>query len=83
MNDEKHADGMRGWGRASRHRPPGRTATADSAPGERQRAYLPGPPGDVHTARNATDTWHAEPSATFPPDATSERCFPGDAGSAG
>jgi hypothetical protein len=83
MSSEKPTDGIRRWGRPSRHRPPGRTATADTAQGERQRAHLPGPPGDIHTARSATDTWHADPAATFPPPDTSQRSSPGDAGSSG
>ena len=66
MTAGKHTDGIGGWGRPSRHRPPGRTATADTAQGTRRRANLPGPPGDVHTARPMTDTWHARPFALFP-----------------
>jgi hypothetical protein len=66
MSEDKRTDGIGRWGRPSRHRPPGRTATADTAQGHRQRAHLPGPPGDVHTARNATDTWPAQPSAVIP-----------------
>jgi hypothetical protein len=66
MTDQKRTDGIRPWGRPSRHRPPGRTATADTAQGTRTRANLPGPPGRVHTARTLTDTWHAPHSRQFP-----------------
>lgn len=54
---EGPVDGIGRWGRPSRHRPPGSTATADTAQGARVRRYLPGPPGDVHTSRMSTDTW--------------------------
>ena len=50
-------DGIGGFLRPSRHRPPGHSATADTAQGKRTRRDLPGPPGEVHTARIATDTW--------------------------
>lgn len=53
----KNLDGVGRWGRPSRHRPPGRTATAEAAQGDRRREHAPGPPADIHTARIATDTW--------------------------
>ena len=56
---DKHVDGVGRFGRPSRHRPPGHSATAEAAHGERRRAYLPGPPGEVNTARPDTDTWPA------------------------
>jgi hypothetical protein len=53
----RNLDGVGPPYQKSRHRPPGSTATAESARGSVVRADLPGPPGDIHTARNATDTW--------------------------
>lgn len=54
-------NGIGRWLRPSRHRPDVTTATAESAQGARTRARLPGPPGDIHTARIATDTWPGRP----------------------
>lgn len=83
MREKKHTDGIgRWWGWPSRHRPPRRTATADTAQGERQRAHLPGAPGSLHTARTATDTWHADPSDMFPqgPSSGNAQAPAGDSG---
>lgn len=69
MAEKKNLDGVRGWGRASRHAPPGDSATAEARQGSRARAHLPGPPGDVHTARTATDTWSQDDRhPTIPPN---------------
>lgn len=71
MSEPQRTGGIWSWLRPTRHRPADKTATADTAQGERTRAHLPGPPGDVHTARIATDTWGADPSRVYPrhPDA--------------
>jgi hypothetical protein len=75
-------EGIGRWGRPSRHRPPGHTATAEAAQGERSRSNAPGPPGDLHTARIATDTWPGtapnEPRTAVPagPGAPGERQAP-------
>lgn len=50
-------DGVGAFARPSRHRPSARGVDATSLRGSRRRAHLPGPPGDIHTARTATDTW--------------------------
>lgn len=52
-----HPDGVGGFGRPSPHRPSARGVDAASLRGSRRRAHLSGPPGDIHTARTATDTW--------------------------
>lgn len=54
-------EGVRGWGRTSRRKPPGRFALAGSAHGLKRHSGQPGPPGDVNTARHATDTWPGVP----------------------
>lgn len=43
--------------RPSRHAPPTGGTDAATLRGNRRRAHLPGPPGDIRTARTATDTW--------------------------
>lgn len=65
----KRHDGVGGFFRSSRHAPPAGGADAASLRGSRRRAHLPGPPGDIHTARPATDTW---PGARPGPEAGSD-----------
>lgn len=47
--DDKQEDAIGGFLAPARHRPDGDTTTADEAHGERHRADLPGPPGDVNS----------------------------------
>lgn len=64
MRHREIPDGIGRWGRPSRRKPPGRYANAAAAHGERHRSGLPGPPGDISTARHATDTWPGRPPGT-------------------
>lgn len=67
-------DGIGRWWQPSRHKPPGHVANAAAAHGERHHSGLPGPPGDINTARHATDTWPGRPpgnlTAGAPPPGT-------------
>ena len=59
---EKNLDGVGRWGRPSRHRPPGDSATAEALQEGIERSQLPGPPGDINTARHATSERWQEPA---------------------
>lgn len=78
---DKHLDGIGRWWQPSRRKPPGRHGLAASAHGERRRSGLPGPPGDINTARHATDTWPGVPpgnaAGSRTPPATGEAEPPG------
>ena len=56
-NPFKRDEGIGPAFRPSRRAPAAGGRDAASPRGDRRRAYLPGPPGDIHTARTATDTW--------------------------
>ena len=65
-NPFKRRDGMGPAFRPSRPAPPSGGTDAASLRARRRRAHLPGPPGDIHTARTATDTWPAPKSRSGP-----------------